>query len=104
MILFPEIGGHALNYEQEYYGLAILHSKEPLKRWTCFGIKVDYPQNSHSGILTYCCDLLGKRIVFVTNNSTKSRADYRKKLDGLGIKAGIVCPAPLYMDKRQMLT
>ncbi|EFR03631.1 4-nitrophenylphosphatase [Nannizzia gypsea CBS 118893] len=31
----------------------------------------------------------GKRIVFVTNNSTKSRVDYRKKLDGLGIKAGI---------------
>ncbi|KAF3481589.1 4-nitrophenylphosphatase [Arthroderma uncinatum] len=31
----------------------------------------------------------GKSIVFVTNNSTKSRVDYRKKLDGLGIKAQI---------------
>ncbi|CAG8890363.1 unnamed protein product [Penicillium egyptiacum] len=27
----------------------------------------------------------GKQVVFVTNNSTKSRADYKKKLDGLGI-------------------
>ncbi|KAK2846377.1 hypothetical protein FQN49_005781 [Arthroderma sp. PD_2] len=31
----------------------------------------------------------GKEIVFVTNNSTKSRVDYKKKLDGLGIKAQI---------------
>ncbi|KAL9605474.1 MAG: hypothetical protein Q9179_001348, partial [Wetmoreana sp. 5 TL-2023] len=29
----------------------------------------------------------GKQIVFVTNNSTKSRADYKKKLEGLGIPA-----------------
>ncbi|QDS71910.1 hypothetical protein FKW77_000412 [Venturia effusa] len=27
----------------------------------------------------------GKRLVFVTNNSTKSRAEYKKKFDGLGI-------------------
>ncbi|KAL4926968.1 4-nitrophenylphosphatase [Aspergillus undulatus] len=27
----------------------------------------------------------GKQVVFVTNNSTKSRADYKKKLEGLGI-------------------
>ncbi|PWY92745.1 2-phosphoglycolate phosphatase [Aspergillus heteromorphus CBS 117.55] len=27
----------------------------------------------------------GKQVVFVTNNSTKSRADYNKKLEGLGI-------------------
>ncbi|EEQ88524.1 hypothetical protein RJZ56_000270 [Blastomyces dermatitidis] len=31
----------------------------------------------------------GKQIIFVTNNSTKSRADYKKKLDGLGIPADI---------------
>ncbi|KAL8738609.1 MAG: hypothetical protein Q9181_000605 [Wetmoreana brouardii] len=30
---------------------------------------------------------VGKQIVFVTNNSTKSRADYKKKLEGLGIPA-----------------
>lgn len=34
----------------------------------------------------------GKRVVFVTNNSTKSRADYKKKLDGLGIPSTIVRP------------
>ncbi|OQO12614.1 hypothetical protein B0A48_02076 [Cryoendolithus antarcticus] len=29
----------------------------------------------------------GKQLVFVTNNSTKSRADYKKKFDGMGISA-----------------
>lgn len=33
---------------------------------------------------------LGKQVVFVTNNSTKSRADYRKKLEGLGIPSNVV--------------
>ncbi|KAG9742698.1 hypothetical protein KCU73_g8600, partial [Aureobasidium melanogenum] len=27
----------------------------------------------------------GKQLVFVTNNSTKSRADYKKKFDSMGI-------------------
>ncbi|KAJ5440182.1 4-nitrophenylphosphatase [Penicillium daleae] len=31
----------------------------------------------------------GKQVVFVTNNSTKSRADYRKKLEGLGIPSSV---------------
>jgi ribonucleotide monophosphatase NagD (HAD superfamily) len=34
----------------------------------------------------------GKQVVFVTNNSTKSRADYRKKLEGLGIPSTVVSP------------
>lgn len=29
----------------------------------------------------------GKQLVFVTNNSTKSRADYKKKFDSMGISA-----------------
>ena len=29
----------------------------------------------------------GKQLVFVTNNSTKSRADYKKKFDKVGIEA-----------------
>ncbi|KAI9806012.1 MAG: hypothetical protein M1833_004419 [Piccolia ochrophora] len=31
----------------------------------------------------------GKRVVFVTNNSTKSREDYKKKLDALGIPSKV---------------
>ncbi|KAF1830959.1 2-phosphoglycolate phosphatase [Decorospora gaudefroyi] len=31
----------------------------------------------------------GKQLVFVTNNSTKSRADYKKKFDKLGIRAEV---------------
>lgn len=30
---------------------------------------------------------IGKQVVFVTNNSTKSRLDYKKKLEKLGIPA-----------------
>ena len=32
----------------------------------------------------------GKQLVFVTNNSTKSRADYKKKFDNNGISAEVV--------------
>lgn len=32
----------------------------------------------------------GKQVVFVTNNSTKSRADYKKKLESMGIPASVV--------------
>ncbi|MCJ1481532.1 hypothetical protein MMC06_001691 [Schaereria dolodes] len=38
-------------------------------------------------VFLFDCD--GKQIVFVTNNSTKSRADYRKKLVGMGIPAEV---------------
>ena len=32
----------------------------------------------------------GKQLVFVTNNSTKSRADYKKKFDSMKIPAKVV--------------
>lgn len=35
----------------------------------------------------------GKQLVFVTNNSTKSRADYKKKFDKFGIEAKVVRPS-----------
>ncbi|KAK3217587.1 hypothetical protein GRF29_1g3535867 [Pseudopithomyces chartarum] len=38
-------------------------------------------------VFLFDCD--GKRLVFVTNNSTKSRADYKKKFDKLGIPAEV---------------
>ena len=46
-------------------------------------------------LLPHVCEVLdqlrsmGKRVVFVTNNSTKSRRDYRKKLSSMGISAEI---------------
>jgi 4-nitrophenyl phosphatase len=40
----------------------------------------------------------GKRLVFVTNNSTKSRADYKKKFDTLGIPCEVVSSARFTHD------
>lgn len=34
----------------------------------------------------------GKQVVFVTNNSTKSRVEYMKKLTSMGIPATVVRP------------
>ncbi|ORY82434.1 4-nitrophenylphosphatase [Protomyces lactucae-debilis] len=50
---------------------------------------------SGTQLLPYVCETLdmlrrlGKRIVFVTNNSTKSRTTYKKKLESMGIPAEI---------------
>ena len=38
-------------------------------------------------MLNACLQISGKQLVFVTNNSTKSRADYKKKFDKVGIEA-----------------
>ena len=37
----------------------------------------------------------GKQVVFVTNNSTKSRVEYMKKLTNMGIPATVVRPPRL---------
>ena len=39
---------------------------------------------------THLTGIIGKRLVFVTNNSTKSRAMYKEKFDKMGIKAEVV--------------
>ncbi|RDW86693.1 4-nitrophenylphosphatase [Aspergillus mulundensis] len=41
----------------------------------------------------------GKQVVFVTNNSTKSRADYKKKLEALGIPANTVSTHHNYLGQ-----
>jgi hypothetical protein len=43
--------------------------------------------------------LPGKQLVFVTNNSTKSRADYKKKFDKMGITASEVCADTLHFHE-----
>src|SRR5579863_2006464 len=37
-----------------------------------------------------------KRVLFVTNNATKSRRNYKKKFDGLGIEAHVVRISPQF--------
>lgn len=44
----------------------------------------------HSKQIQVLMPIIGKQLVFVTNNSTKSRADYKKKFDKLGIPAEVV--------------
>lgn len=44
----------------------------------------------------------GKQVVFVTNNSTKSRADYCKKLESLGIPSTVVSPGPFPKGRSQI--
>jgi 4-nitrophenyl phosphatase len=41
--------------------------------------------------------ILEKQIIFVTNNATQSRRDYKKKFDKLGIQAEVVeCSEPTH--------
>ena len=39
---------------------------------------------------------MGKRLIFVTNNSTKSRKSYAKKFESLGLKVTPVCASCIY--------
>lgn len=52
----------------------------------CYEVKVHI--HTYIKILSSRLDFVtGKQLVFVTNNSTKSRADYKKKFDKMGITA-----------------
>ena len=54
----------------------------------------------HLGLIWYLdvnLPLQGKRLVFVTNNSTKSRAGYLKKFTGLGLNVSAVSLSALYL-------
>jgi len=42
----------------------------------------------------------GKQLVFVTNNSTKSRASYKAKFDSMKIPVKVVCGAILKVFSR----
>lgn len=46
--------------------------------------------DGHTPCCMSCGVLQGKRLVFVTNNSTKSRAGYLGKFTGLGLKVNAV--------------
>lgn len=49
----------------------------------------------HGTVKMLICSTIGKQLVFVTNNSTKSRKDYKKKFDGMGITANeVLWPLP----------
>lgn len=41
------------------------------------------------------CSPIEKSVLFVTNNATKSRKNYKKKFDSLGVEAHVVCLSPL---------
>lgn len=75
-------------------GPAIIYSKARSKPWTTFEVKVSLTiLIPLSGLYSNFFPLffsLGKQIIFVTNNSTKSRADYQKKLQAMGIPAEVV--------------
>ena len=51
------------------------------------------------------CDQLDidKHILFVTNNATKSRANYKKKFDKLGIQAEVVRIVGFWLARRSDL-
>lgn len=51
-------------------------------------------------LLTYRWDGLEKSVLFVTNNATKSRVNYKKKFDSLGVEAHVVCQPCICFIKR----
>ena len=67
------------------------HKKPDLSRIRCFALDMDgtfYIENRlYEGSLNFIRRLkeTGRRFVFLTNNSSKSRADYFEKLKGLGV-------------------
>jgi hypothetical protein len=74
------------------YGPASTSSLEQQRRLICCARKVcDKDDVGRMRRTWRSRDIPGKQLVFVTNNSTKSRADYKKKFDSMGISASEVC-------------
>ena len=71
-----------------YFGTETISFKELQRLWDTCDRSVGLPTANIEGKLT---DVAAeKSVIFVTNNATKSRQDYKSKFDKLGIQAEVV--------------
>ena len=80
---------HGCSTVMGFCGEAIIWSKGSLKCWICYAVEVCLLYGS---VFTHPSYNLSKdkKVVFVTNNATKSRRSYKSKFDQLGVQAHVV--------------